>query len=300
MYRPLVSIALCTYRGAQHLKVQLDSLLVQTYPHIEIIISDDCSTDGTRVLLEEYASREARIKVFYQEKNLGYVQNFEFAMTQCRGEYIALCDQDDYWYPQKIEELVNGIGSAWMIYHDSELVDEKGLPLNVRFTDRVRFVQGQGIEPFLMLNCVSAHAMMIRKELLAIASPFPTALFHDWWLAFAASAKGEIRYLSSVLVSYRQHSTNATDFFGQRAKKTDRENFDKMLSYLDIFRKATFLSQEDKRLTENLYQAYKTRLTHTFSYRLFFFLLFHLKLYALLPKSILSKINVARKESRGV
>ena len=73
-----IDILLATYNGEKHLKKQLDSILTQTYKNFRLIISDDCSSDSTKEILKEYEKKDSRIKVYYQEKNLGYVKNFEF------------------------------------------------------------------------------------------------------------------------------------------------------------------------------------------------------------------------------
>ena len=75
-----IDILLTTYNGEKYLKEQIDSILNQTYQNIQLIISDDCSKDSTREILKEYEQKDKRIKVFYQEKNLGYIKNFEFLL----------------------------------------------------------------------------------------------------------------------------------------------------------------------------------------------------------------------------
>src|SRR5277367_1671319 len=114
---PLVSIALCTYNGAKYLAQQLDTLVDQTYLHIEIIVVDDCSTDETFVILKVYASKYPQFKLYQNKKNLGFTANFERAVTLCNGELIALCDQDDLWHAEKIELQVNAIADNVFIYH---------------------------------------------------------------------------------------------------------------------------------------------------------------------------------------
>ena len=77
-----VDILLATYNGEKYLKELLDSILNQTYKNIRLIISDDCSKDNTREILEEYAKKDSRIVLYAQEHNLGYVKNFEFLLEK--------------------------------------------------------------------------------------------------------------------------------------------------------------------------------------------------------------------------
>ena len=123
MSQPVVSIALCTYNGEQFLKKQIDSLLNQTYSNLQIIICDDASQDDTKAILEDYS--DSRIKKIFNHKNIGYIKNFEQAINLCKGDFIALCDQDDIWKPEKIETMLNSIDDAWLLFCDSELIDEQ-------------------------------------------------------------------------------------------------------------------------------------------------------------------------------
>jgi glycosyltransferase involved in cell wall biosynthesis len=220
--KPLVSIALCTYNGTKYLRLLLDSLISQTYKNIEIIIVDDCSADNTYNILKEYESEYNNIHIYQNEYNLGFVKNFEKAISYCKGEYIALCDQDDIWLPQKIELQVNSIGNNLLIYHDSELVDNTGITLHKKMSDMFNFYKGDQPEVFLLFNCVSGHSMMIKRELIVYALPIKDALYHDWWLAYVATNHGSITYIPECLVKYRQHESSDTDLLGIKSKKKDK------------------------------------------------------------------------------
>ena len=124
MAHPLVSVVLATYNGERFLKQQLDSVINQTYPNLEIIVVDDGSSDNTINILNEYAIRYRNVSVFKNEKNLGFVKNFDKACGLASGEFIALCDQDDYWLPDKIKRCVEAIGDNAMVYCNSMLCNE--------------------------------------------------------------------------------------------------------------------------------------------------------------------------------
>src|ERR1700761_555678 len=116
----LVSIAVCTYNGERFLSKQLDSLLRQSYSNIEIVIADDCSTDNTWSILQDYADKDARVKPYKNKYNLGHTLNFEKAIKLCKGEYIALCDQDDIWETDKISVFMENVGDVMLVYHNSD------------------------------------------------------------------------------------------------------------------------------------------------------------------------------------
>ena len=107
---PLVSVVMATYNGERFIGAQLNSILEQTYPNLEVIIVDDGSTDGTANLLKQYAERFNNIRLFFNEQNIGYVRNFEKGMLLAAGEFLALSDQDDIWDKQKLSLLMQEIG----------------------------------------------------------------------------------------------------------------------------------------------------------------------------------------------
>jgi glycosyltransferase involved in cell wall biosynthesis len=85
----LVSVVMCTYNGAPYIPEQLDSILQQTYPHLEVIVGDDASTDDTWSVLQDYAARDARIRIYRNEVNAGYNTNFSTACSLATGAYVS-------------------------------------------------------------------------------------------------------------------------------------------------------------------------------------------------------------------
>src|SRR3989344_154015 len=101
----LVSIGFPVYNGAGKMRPALDSLLNQTNRTIELIISDNASTDDTQKVCEEYAARDSRVRYFRQTHDLTQVPNIEFVMQNARGEYFVLGADDDWWDPRFVEKL---------------------------------------------------------------------------------------------------------------------------------------------------------------------------------------------------
>lgn len=96
-----IDVLLATYNGEKYVKEQIESILNQTYRNIRIIISDDCSTDNTVKILEEYKEKDKRIELYTQKENLGVVKNIEFLLKKVENELYMLSDQDDVWLPKK-------------------------------------------------------------------------------------------------------------------------------------------------------------------------------------------------------
>ena len=210
--QPLISIALCTYNGRRNLKPQLDSLLTQTYTQIEIVACDDASSDDTFEILTQYAQRDARLRCRRNPHNLGFSGNFEQAIRLCRGELIALCDQDDIWLPQKLEVLLEALNrrEAVMVYCNSGLIDADGRAFGRRLDGSVARRDIDHPAPFVFDNPCSGHATLYRRAVVERALPFPEGTFHDWWLAFAAASLGPVAYVDECLVQHRRHQDSVT------------------------------------------------------------------------------------------
>ena len=218
---PLVSVVLGTYNGEAYLEEQLNSILTQTYSPLEIIAIDDGSTDGTVRLLREYAARDSRIKVVVNEHNLGFIRNFEKGCSLSTGHWIALCDQDDYWMPDKIEKMVAAIGGNPMVYCDSILCDQHLQPLGNKISDLVHYQSFDDPRQLCVFSRMYGHATLITRNLFDKARPFRDEVPHDGWLAYHATLYGGVRYLPEVLVKYRQHAGNVFGVVGRKKKKAD-------------------------------------------------------------------------------
>lgn len=202
---PLVSIALCTYNGAAYLRAQLDSLRAQTLMPLEIVAVDDGSSDQTCAILREYASQDRRFRCYENPRNLGPTGCFERAMSLCRGGFIAPCDQDDIWHPDKLARLLARIGSCDVSYCDSQYIDGSGRLSHRRISDGRAMLSGAVATPFLLANSISGHAMLLRRDLFERARPFPDSVYYDWWLALCAAGRNGIQYVQAPLVRFRRH-----------------------------------------------------------------------------------------------
>lgn len=217
--QPLISIALCTYNGAPFLSEQLDSLLAQDWENLEIVAVDDGSTDGTRDILHDYSSRDLRITVHFNDENLGFLSNFEKAFSLTKGEFIAPCDQDDWWHPGKLRGLHAAMGDRDLAYCDSLLVAPDGASLGCQVSDVFQMYGGSDPAVFVFTNCVSGHALLARRTLIERAMPFPRGHFHDWWLAFVAASTGGLIFVPKPWVRYRQHAAAQTNLLGRDSSK---------------------------------------------------------------------------------
>ena len=214
-----VSVALCTFNGARYLPAQLASYLRQDRLPDEIVIGDDGSTDETKSLVEQFA-RSAPFPVHFHQntERLGVGRNFDETIHRCRGEFIALSDQDDEWRPDKLQRLVDLMQQhphAGYACSDAELIDEDGQSLNHRLWEQYRcppgsFLQGDHIAAarhlLLQSDRVLGATMLLRSGCLKALSPIPATWLHDHWFSVMCELVGAHGVATSELVTrYRLH-----------------------------------------------------------------------------------------------
>lgn len=185
-----VSVVMCTFNGERYVREQLDSIVAQTYPIHELIIEDDGSTDRTVEICREYASRYPFIKVVVNERNLGLDANFEAATMRSTGDFVALSDQDDVWYPEKISRQVAAIGGNDICFS----CYDRGADRN-----HTTLISQQYRLEALLFAGFAGHTMLLRGDFArthehwALADRVPF-MHYDWSLAvFAQLNRGIIR-----------------------------------------------------------------------------------------------------------
>lgn len=221
-----VSVVMGTYNGEKYLAEQLTSILNQTRPPDEVIVSDDASTDGTVRLVERLAQTAgSSLKLVKNETNRGYRANFERALHHATGDLVFFSDQDDIWISDKVERVAahfQAHPSALLVYTDGFVFDdatgEKKLlsewygPLfrdDLSARDALRNVYGT----HNLKGCLLAF----RAELKAFALPFGAGWGHDRWLTLIGYALAAASCLDEPLILHRRHPNTTTyrDFFGQ-------------------------------------------------------------------------------------
>lgn len=209
--KPLVSIGVITFNGESHIQEQLQSLLDQSYRNLEIVISDDASSDGTIDVVREFLS-DPRMRLIQSEVNQGLHGNLNRLLPQLRGDYIAICDQDDIWSTDKIQVLLDSVGTADGVYSDSLLIDSSGVqqPFTLLETLGIsRPAMGREYLALAYKNSISGHAALYSRRVIEEALPFLEKPLYDQQLAIRAAAGRGICYVESPLVCHRQHAANS-------------------------------------------------------------------------------------------
>jgi glycosyltransferase involved in cell wall biosynthesis len=211
---PLVAICMATFEpDPLLLERQISSIREQTHDSWLCLISDDGSSAERFDRLRELTADDPRFELSRGEGRLGFYLNFERAlrMVPAAAAFVALADQDDRWYPEKLAELLAGRGEARLVYSDMRIVDEAGRVVSETFW-RGRRNNHTNLASLLLSNTVTGAASLFERELLELVLPFPAAIgdsFHDQWIASVALATGRVAYLDRPLYDYVQHGSAA-------------------------------------------------------------------------------------------
>ncbi|RYF84123.1 MAG: glycosyltransferase [Comamonadaceae bacterium] len=222
---PTVSVALCTHNGARYLAEQVRSICAQhdCLP-LEIVLSDDASSDASVAVVRDTLAacglaHRIALTVFQNRPALGVVRNFQQAVSACRGELIALCDQDDVWHAGRLARMAAEFAARpdlLLLHSDARLVDGQLQPLNqtlfqgleARPDEIAGIHRGQALAVLMHRNLVTGATTVFSRRLLDVALPFPTEWVHDEWLAALAAATGAMDVIDAPLIDYRQHGAN--------------------------------------------------------------------------------------------
>ena len=207
-----ISVAMATYNGERFLKEQLESLASQTRMPDELVACDDKSTDRTVDILEQF-KRDApfRIRTRKNNERLGYSKNFERAIALCEGDVIFPSDQDDVWFPKKIERIEKEFRSEnkpLVVINDCELTDGNLNSSGFSKVDQIRSA-GLSTRNFVSGCCTALHASM-RPLIIPVPVDYSP---YDVWINRLALALGKRQFVSDVLQSYRRHHDNASEWF---------------------------------------------------------------------------------------
>lgn len=210
----MISVCIATFNGEGYIKEQLDSILAQITPHDEVVVCDDGSSDATLSIINNF--NDARIRVFENPVRLGYVCNFERALTLSAGDYIFLSDQDDIWLPGRIVEMINslnGNSKALLVASNFDLIDEAGIAVGEfrKLNPVSRFGVVNICLIFLGRMPYYGCTFLFKRKVLDYCLPIPSGIeSHDIWIALIASLFGGVINIPGATLQHRIHSRNVT------------------------------------------------------------------------------------------
>ena len=205
----MISVVLAAYKGEKYICAQIGSILGQLGENDELIVSDDFPKGKTKDAVFERFGDDSRI-VYLEGPSKGVIENFEFAISRARGEYIFLCDQDDVWLDGKVQTVVKKLkNGADLVLHNALIVDGK-----LHKTGETAFEINRTKKGFIrniIKNSYQGCCMAFRSELKKYILPFPKKIpMHDQWIGLIAEKHGNVVFIDEPLILYRRHGGNVT------------------------------------------------------------------------------------------
>jgi|TARA_A100001015_G_scaffold130330_1_gene144583 teichuronic acid biosynthesis glycosyltransferase TuaG len=205
----LVSIITPTFNSEKYISQTIQSIQAQTYNNWELLITDDCSTDGTIDVIKSYQKRDSRIKLFFSETNLGAGAARNRSIKEARGRYIAFCDSDDQWKKNKLEKQLSFIKENNLLfsYTDYDVVTEKN-----QFVKRIKCPKRLTYSRLLKNNYVGCLTVIYDKEKLGKVYMPLIRKRQDWllWLQIMSKIK-QTKGLNDSLSIYLIRSSSISN-----------------------------------------------------------------------------------------
>lgn len=243
---PSLSVALCTYNGARHLKEQLDSIAWQSVIPDELVVNDDRSTDATGTILADFIRRVPfPVRIHVNPATRGAAGNFSDCIARCTGDVIVLSDQDDVWEPDRLERTQAAFGAdpgLSYTFSDAPLIDEDDRPIGrmifdsvpILRRDRARLMRGEALLPLILRYGVLYGATMaVRRRDVLHALPVPPGWSHDEWLSLVLSATGHSTRMAPVM-RYRQHAQQVVGAGNARLATTLQSARNRTAGHYDV------------------------------------------------------------------
>lgn len=234
-----VDVILAAHNGAKFIQQQIFSILEQSHTALNLIVTDDGSSDGTVDLIHNISKQDPRVSCHVCNNAAGVVKNFNNGIQFNTADYILFCDQDDVWEKDKIElmlneireqEIINGEKVPCLGFSNLRIVDENLNLINDDFYNYSKLDPNNNLALNYLTwrSSVYGCTVIMNSILLKMAGMVPEHIaMHDHWYAFQAARSGKIFYLARPLVNYRQHSANvvgaqqrSTFARAKRVKKT--------------------------------------------------------------------------------
>ena len=225
-----VAICMATYKpDRESFRRQINSIKNQTFRDWVCFISDDGSGVEYQSTIREFCGDDDRFKISFFNQNHGFYHNFERGLRMLEGkfDFVALSDQDDYWYPEKLQGLVDQMDDKTsLVYSDMRIVTDSGDLISETYW-RNRKNNYQRLDVLMSANTVTGAATLFRAEMLEKILPFPKKIgdaFHDHWIAIVGITQGELKYIDAPLYDYYQHTENIIGHVDFDRSKRHTEN----------------------------------------------------------------------------
>ncbi len=228
---PKVSVLMPSFNYGRYLPFAIKSVLSQSYSDLELVITDDCSTDGSKEIAEEWKRLDDRVVTVFHDTNHGLARARNSGLAVSTGEFVAFCDADDIWLPDKLKTQVEYLQrrpEVGLVHSDGLIMDGDGNLTGKRFSSEFhrkgQVTSGNLFEELCQRNFLCVPTVILRREAIQYAGGFDERLrsLEDWLCWAKVSRKYPFYYVDEPLVQYRNHrdslSYNAQGMAHNRVK----------------------------------------------------------------------------------
>jgi glycosyltransferase involved in cell wall biosynthesis len=230
--KPLVSIVLPTYNGSRYISQSINSCIDQTYPHWELIIVNDASTDETPQIIERFAHQDTRIHIVHHEENRRLPAALNSGFARARGDYFSWTSDDNLYHPEALEEMVRFLESnpdVDFVYTGITLIDGEG--------QTIQQVPARPPEMLIVEDAVGA-CFLYRREVNEALNGYDEDLFlaEDMDFFLRATFAFKLQPLQKNLYSYRHHENSLSSTQSERIYRVHEDTIRRVISQVNVSR----------------------------------------------------------------
>lgn len=271
-----ISVAMTTYNGSKYIIKQLDSLKNQSRKIDELVICDDCSTDNTVELVNDYikSNNLEGWNIYSNENNLGFINNFKQAIKKTTGDIIFLCDQDDEWCVNKISTMTDIIeknNQVKLLSCSLTFIDENRKPYTPSnipsWYQKMISTSPEEITPIDFINICNANfapgcTMCFTREICDkyCNMDYEYELPHDWLIALIASVDNGYYHLNTSLINYRIHISNAIGVSKAKNSQNNKQQIKRLNSLKNRLHLAKKFDYHNMTLIDNCLKYVESRI----------------------------------------
>lgn len=271
-----ISVAMTTYNGSKYIIKQLDSLKNQSRKIDELVICDDCSTDNTVELVNDYikSNNLEGWNIYSNENNLGFINNFKQAIKKTTGDIIFLCDQDDEWCVNKISTMTDIIeknNQVKLLSCSLTFIDENCKPYTPSnipsWYQKMISTSPEEITPIDFINICNANfapgcTMCFTREICDkyCNMDYEYELPHDWLIALIASVDNGYYHLNTSLINYRIHISNAIGVSKAKNSQNNKQQIKRLNSLKNRLHLAKKFDYHNMTLIDNCLKYVESRI----------------------------------------
>jgi glycosyltransferase involved in cell wall biosynthesis len=265
---PLISVIMPTYNCAKYIAESVISVTNQNYPNIELLVINDGSSDNTDEVLQSFMSNIR----YFKTKNKGVSAARNLGITMARGNWIAFCDADDIWFPEKLKTQFNNLdGNLWS--YTNSFYMGSAYKLGAKRSDMSELVKGDIFKSLALENVITTSSVLISKAVLDKLGGFDETLpaLEDWQLWLLVAKNHSISLINEPMLNYRVHAESTSRkarsvlplhikvinsaFASDYSKKTRK------VAMLKAYSICSYIAEQGDDYTFALYCAYKSFMT---------------------------------------